>query len=235
MSDRKTPSGGGGRRFWTRVLIAVLCGLVAFAAVVQARQRETDTLSTLRQAELVRILDELSTRVEELTSERDTLSRELADLESGVISQTAAAEAAAERVRALSIHAGTIPVHGPGVALEIRDPQRGLKAQSFVSLVEELRNSGAEAIEINDVRLGTNSWFADDEAGISLDGIDIAPPYTVDAIGDPGTIAVALEMPGGVLAAFRTAGAATNLEEIGDIEIHSVRDIPALEHAEIVE
>lgn len=229
-----TSSAGRMSKTSTRLLVAVLCGLVGFAVVTQARQRPTDGLAGLRQTELVRILDEMTTRVDDLTTERNQLRAELNELESGVTSHTAALRAAEDRQLTLSIQAGVIPVRGPGIELTVNDPDGKLTAQSFVSLVEELRNSGAEAIEINSVRLGTNSWLVGEGEQISLDGTAIRSPYAVRAIGNADTMSVALEMPGGVLAAFRTAGATTALEEFENVEIWSVRPLAALEYATVV-
>lgn len=219
----------------TRVIIGLLTGSVAFAAIMQARIRDTDALSSLRQPELVRLLDELTVRTEALTTERDELRAELADLESGVISQTEAAAAAAARIQTLSIQAGVAPVHGPGVEIVVEDEDGGLSAQSLVSLVEELRNAGAEAIEVNGVRIGASSWFADETDGLVLEGEPIESPYIVRAIGDPGAMSVALEMPGGIVSSYRQKGASTEIAELDDVEIMSVRSIAALEQAEVVE
>lgn len=218
-----------------QVLIGLLTGAVAFAAITQARQRETDALSSLRQSELVRLLDELTLRTETLAEERNALQTELEDLESGVVSQTQALEAAQERIRGLSIQAGVTPVHGPGIEMTIVDDADGLTAQSFVSLVEELRNAGAEAIEVNDARIGTASWFTGEDGVVSLEGRILSAPYTVRAVGNPDAMSVALEMPGGILASFRQLGAQTEINELDDVTIASVRTLTPLSHAKVVE
>ncbi|MDO5494132.1 MAG: DUF881 domain-containing protein [bacterium] len=225
----------GARGVGARVVVALLCGIVGFAVVTQVRQEPTDSLAGLRQGELVRILDELTTRVDELSAERDTLRGELASLRSGVTSHTAAIEASEVRLQNLSIQAGVIPVHGPGLTLTIEDPDGRLSAQSFVSLLEELRNAGAEAVELNSVRLGMDTWFVDESGKVAVDNQAITDPYTVHAIGNASTMSVALEMPGGVLSAFRTAGATTSIDEREDIEIRSVRVLRALEHSTVAE
>lgn len=216
-----------------RILIALLCGLVAFALVTQTRQRDTEALSSLSQSELIRILDELIARENDLVAERDALTAELASLESGATAQQAAAKAAEERIRTLSIRAGIIPVQGPGITLVIHDPDQRLKARHFVSLVEELRNAGAEAIEVDGVRIGVDSWFRDDP--LVLDGTKLVPSHAVLAIGNPGTLAVALGMPGGVLASFRTEGAVPTVTESELVKIRSTREPRELEHATVIE
>lgn len=219
----------------TKVLIGALTGVVAFLAVTQAQQRETDALAGMRQADLVRLIDELGTRIDTLTEERDTLRGEIVDLQNGVTSQEAAVAAAEELSRTREIHAGVVPVRGSGVTVTVTDPEDKVSAQSLVTLIEELRNSGAEAIEVDGVRFGTNGWIIDGRSGIEVNGDTISSPYTVRAIGDPDAISVALEMPGGVLALLRANGATTNLQTESSMDITSVTTLPTLLYAEVVE
>lgn len=219
----------------TQVVVALLVALVGFSAATQIRQDEADSLDRLTQTELVRLLDEIGTRIDDLSAERDSLRAELAELRTGVTSQEAARAAAEQQVLVRSIQAGVVPVHGPGIVVTIEDPRGVVRAQSLVTLIEELRNAGAEAIQLNSIRISTRSWVVQAEEGVEVDGLALAPPYRVTAIGSPGSLSVALEMPGGVLAAIRATGATTTLEEREDVRIEAVVMLTDLEHARVVE
>lgn len=219
----------------TQVVVALLCALVGFSAVAQSRQDEVDALAGLTQSDLVRLLDEVATRNDDLSAERDSLRVELAELRSGVTTQEAARLAAEQQVLVRSVQAGVIPVHGPGIIVTIEDAGADVRAQSLVTLIEELRNAGAEAIELNSVRISTNSWVAQTDDGVEVDGLALVPPYRVSAIGSADNLRVALEMPGGVLAAIRATGATTAVEVPDDVRIESVRELTELEHATVVE
>ena len=43
--------------------------------------------------------------------------------------------------------------------------------------------AGAEAIQIGDVRVVADTWFADTDAGLSVSGVDVSPSYVIKAIG----------------------------------------------------
>lgn len=219
----------------TQVVVALLVALVGFSAATQIRQDEADSLDRLTQTELVRLLDEIGTRIDDLSAERDSLRAELVELRTGVTSQEAARAAAEQQVLVRSIQAGVVPVHGPGIVVTIEDPRGVVRAQSLVTLIEELRNAGAEAIQLNSIRISTRSWVVQAEEGVEVDGLALAPPYRVTAIGSPGSLSVALEMPGGVLAAIRATGATTTLEEREDVRIEAVVTLTDLEHARVVE
>lgn len=219
----------------SQAIIALLAVFVGFLTATQFRQDEGAELTNMRQADLVRLLDELSTRTDDLSAERDSLRLELDRLESGVTSREAALAAAEEEVTTRSIQAGVVPVHGPGIVLTIADPGGAVRPQLLVGLIEELRNAGAEAIELNAVRIGTDSWIAQGDAGIEVDGVRVQAPYTVQAIGDSNGLKVALEMPGGILAQIRATGASTFVSTADEVVIESVRTVRELEHATVVE
>jgi hypothetical protein len=76
--------------------------------------------------------------------------------------------------------------------VRITDPRGAVNAGLVLSAVQELRDAGAEAIQINDVRVVAASWFDDGSSGLVVSGTKLRAPYTIYAIGDARTIAEAL-------------------------------------------
>ncbi|PWD49695.1 hypothetical protein C8046_02190 [Serinibacter arcticus] len=219
-----TGSGWGTR---SHLLVALLCALLGFAIVVQVRQTNSDELASLRQDDLVRLLDEITLRNDQLETEQAQLTIDRNDLSSG-----ADAQVVAERnAEVQGILAGTIAVEGPGIDLVVREQGRVVPASAWVNLVEELRNAGAEAIEVDGVRVGASTWFADRDGGVVVDGVELTSPVSVRAIGDPQVLEVALGIPGGALATLRTNDAVPQVEARDSLEILSVRDLTAPEVA----
>lgn len=219
VAQQASPKRSGRTR--SHLLVAVLCAALGFAIVVQVRQTHSDDFSTLRQDDLVELLDEITQRNEQLEEEQAQLILDRNDLASGVDAQTVAERNA----EAQAVLAGTVPVHGPGIALEVREVESSLEARIWVNLVEELRNAGAEAIAVNDIRLGASSAFVDTGFGVELDGELLTSPILVLAIGDPQTLEVALEIPGGALATLRTAQAVPTTTRVDDLIINAVREL----------
>lgn len=216
---------------WVHIVIVLLCIAVGFALAVQVRQTHEDTYASMRQDDLVRLLDELSVRNRELTEEGVALRRELAELESGSSSRAAAQEAAAQQAQVQGILAGALPVAGPGIEVVVHDPGAQLTAPTFVTVLEELRNAGAESIELNDQRITASSWLGTRTGGLVVSGQEITAPYTWRVIGDPQTLAVALDIPGGALASIRGVGAAAEVTQLDRVEITSVRPLSQPEWA----
>ena len=226
-SDPTSPVRGRGWGTRSHLLVALLCALLGFAIVVQVNQTRSDEFALLRQDDLVRLLDEITIRNDQLEAEQAQLTIDRNDLSSG-----ADAQAVAERnAEVQGILAGTVPVRGPGIELVVREQGRVVPASAWVNLVEELRNAGAEAIEVGGVRVGASSWFSDTDDGVVLDGVAITSPVTVKAIGDPQTLEVALGIPGGALATLRTSEARTEIQSMEVIQILTVRALTTPEVA----
>ena len=216
----------------TSILIGLLVAVVAFVLVATMREDRHASLEGLSEAELVRLLDDVDNRIEELTTERDTLRTELTDLQTGADAASAASEVAAQQEQARKILAGVVPVTGPGVSLVIYDMENKLAAHSLVTVVQELRNSASEAIEINGVRVVTRTAIVQDGDGITVGGEPISAPYRIQAIGDADMMRVALEMPGGILASIRSRGPSTTLDQSHEIRIESIAELPTYEYAQ---
>lgn len=207
----------------SQVLAALLCGVLGFALVVQVRQTQGAELDSLRESDLIRILDDVSERSERLEDEAARLSAVRAELLTSTDAAQAAQKLAAERVEVLSILAGTAPATGPGVRLTISDADAELGAGVLLDAVQELRDSGAEAVQVDDVRVVASTAFVDTADGIEVDGQPVESPYVVLAIGDPPTIATALDIPGGVLRSVRSSDGIASVTELDEVTIDALR------------
>ncbi|MFI2487592.1 DUF881 domain-containing protein [Promicromonospora kroppenstedtii] len=219
----------------SELLTGLLCLALGFALAVQVGQSTGDQLSSLRQDELVRLLDEVTQRADQLDAEVGDLEAIRDDLQSEDGRDQAARDLAEQRAEQEGILSGRLPAQGPGVQIRVTDGAKPLEAQALFNLLEELRNAGAEAIQVNGKRLVTTSYFVDSGGGVVLDGGAIASPYEWTAIGDPDTIDRALEIPGGALPRIREEGGEATTTRSDQVEVDAVRIPGRPEHAEPVD
>lgn len=219
----------------SELLTALLCLALGFALAVQVGQSTGDQLSSLRQDELVRLLDEVTQRADQLDAEVSGLEEIRDDLRTEDGRDQAARDLALQRAEQEGILSGRLPARGPGVQVQVSDGDRPLEAQLLFNLLEELRNAGAEAIQVNSVRLVTTSYFVDSGGGVVLDGAAITSPYEWTVIGDPETIDRALEIPGGALPRIREEGGEATTTVSDQVSIDAVRIPGEPEHAEPVD
>ncbi|CAO5150727.1 DUF881 domain-containing protein [Frankia sp. AiPs1] len=133
----------------------------------------------------------------------------------------------------LAVLAGTVPVAGPGLELTVHDPHRSVDASVLVDALQELRDAGAEAIEIAGVRTGVSTYIADSPGhGLVVDGRSVTAPYVVRVVGDAHTLDRALRIPGGVLDTVAARdGAQAGVRAFGHLEIRTLRAAPSPRYA----
>lgn len=207
-----------------QVLAAILCAGLGFALVVQVRvHAQGEDLESARPADLVLILDSVTEESRRLTAELRELEAARQRLTFGSDRSRAALEETTRLGRTLAILAGTVPAQGPGIELTIHDPANRLSATDLLNALQELRDAGAEVVQINDVRVVASTHFVDDgPGGIRVDGRPQQSPYVFTAIGDPATLASALQIPGGVFSTLRDDGASGDLEQLQLVRIDAV-------------
>lgn len=212
-------------------LIGALLALLGFALAIQLRTSDQGSFVGARQEDLVRILDDQN-------NQQDRLRAQIADLEDaqrrleGGADATAAVAEASKRADALEVLIGAAPAAGPGIKATIADPLSGLHAEDLLDVIAELRGAGAEAIQIGDVRVGVTTSFQDTADGaVAADGVRLARPYVVLAIGATSTMATALNIPGGVGATARAAGGSLVVVQQDRLEITAVRTVAPPKYA----
>jgi uncharacterized protein YlxW (UPF0749 family) len=220
-------------------LALLLCLLLGVAIATQVRQTESgDSLDTARPADLLVLLDSLRQREATLSTEVTELQRSLAALRASGSSDQAAIENAQARLAALSILIGTVGATGPGVTVRIEDPGPGVAPQAMLDVLNELRAAGAEAIEISDghqaVRTGVDTWIAGAPGALVVDGRTLRPPYSVLAIGDPPTLAAAMNIPGGAVDSVKRVGGTMSVQQGDRVDITALRQPKPRQYAQPV-
>ncbi len=216
---------------------ALLCGVLGFAAAVQVRANQDAGLDGLRQTDLIRILDDVTERSARLQAEARELENTKDRLESGTTGSRSALDEARARARVLAILAGTAPATGPGIVFTISDPDGNIRADVLLDALQELRDAGAEAVEVAAVggpavRVVASTAFSDvDGAGVKVDGVVLRSPYRFTVIGEPRTLAAALDIPGGVLDVLDQNDAQGVVEQHDEVTISSLRAVPEPEYA----
>lgn len=217
----------------------VLCLVLGIAIVTQVRQTESgDALETARPADLLVLLDSLQQREAALNTEVAELQRNLAAMQAAGSSDQAAIQNAQARLAALSILIGTVAATGPGVSITINDPGPGVAPETMLDVINELRAAGAEAIEIRAgpqaVRVGVDTWVVGAPGALQIDDLTLSPPYSVLAIGDPPTLAAAMNIPGGAVDSVERVGGSMTVSQTSRVDITTLRQPKARQYAQPV-
>ena len=209
--------------------ILLICGL-AVVMQVRAQTSETD-YSTLRRADLVQLLDDLTAQSRQLESEITDLEATQRQLQSGVEVEQVARQEAQRRLDVLAILGGTAPAQGPGVRITITDPQHKVTSELLLNTIEEMRDAGAEVIAINGtVRVVASTWFGSGPNGALLvSGEPISTPITLEVIGDPHALTEAARFSGGLVSEVEGSriGGTVDIVTVDELAITAVVTPPA--------
>lgn len=227
---RRLRRAGAPRPTKGNVLATILALGLGFAIAAQVRQTDLEGLADLREDELVRILDNVTQENSRLSDEIRDLERTRSQLAAGATSEEARAAAQA-RLDSIQVLSGTVAATGPGVVITITDPERRVTAALLLDTLQELRDAGAEAVEINGVRVVTSTFFTDVERGVTVSDQPIEGPYVIRAIGDPPTMAAAMDIPGGVRESVRRLNAVADIEQRDSLDITSLHTPSASQYA----
>ena len=197
-------------RIQSRAALAAIALLVGFLLAVQAtRDQGLARLAAERPEDLSRILADLGEEADELTRQVGELRVKVSRYRSSAQSDELAQRDARETLEDLRVLSGVVPVEGPGLEITIEDPGGFVGWDGMLDLVQELRDAGAEAIGIGDLRVIASTWFAPADGGIAVSGEAVTAPYEIAAIGPADELAEAMRLPGGPLTLI---GAAEDVE-----------------------
>ena len=144
------------------------------------------------------LVGNLNTRNDQLRTEVATTQAELAQLQaSDSRGDTSVGQLPPDLAR-LRAWAGLDPVDGPG--RPDHGQRRPIDGASVEDLINELRNSGAEAIAIGAVRVEPNSIVEGPAGSLLVESTHLADPFEISAIGNPSGLTGSLTRAGGIIA-----------------------------------
>lgn len=203
----------------TGISVWLIALIVALVATIQIRSEVEvqRSLVGIDPTSLAFLIDDLHRANEALDAEKTDLKSKRTQLQSG---QSGAADqvlnAEADRLRALE---GLVPVHGPGVVLEV--DASGLTVLDLEDALNNLSSGGAEAVDVNNNRFVMGAAISSSGSGVAINGAAITPPWTISVIGDPTRLGIVADLMTQQLRADRRVrGASYRVES--DIVIRSV-------------
>ncbi len=217
-----------------QVVAGLLLAVLGFAAVTQVTSNgRSDQYVGARQADLIQYINNLSLASQRAQSEITKLQETRDALGSDTKARQTALALAREQASTLGILAGTVPAVGPGIRITVTEDGTGVGTNQLLNGLQELRDAGAEVIEINDeVRVVAQTSLRDAPGGgVVVDDTRLKAPFVIDAIGDPHTLATALGFVDGFTAQVRDVGGDVEVRQLQRVEIDSVRDLGQPQYA----
>lgn len=182
--------------------LTVICSLLGVMIGVQYNTVKQQSLSTEQQrlSEITQALQQTQTERDALQEKNEMLEKTIQEYQDGTYGGTDAQQ--------LRIFAGLTAVSGAGVHVTMNDSSGNksgdmnaylVHAEDLLSVVNELNGAGAQAISINGQRMVAGSAITCSGSIVTVNGVRVAAPFEILAVGDAEVMQSALKFPGGVV------------------------------------
>lgn len=201
------------KKNWGELAIGGVCVLLGILLSVQLRSVKVNSAADATNAGRLETLQQLyNETVDSLESTRAQLEQAQAELQTyrdAAASGSSESEALRAEVDKLEMEAGLVEVVGPGVMVSLQDSSAAnvtgdeadylIHDNDLLSVLNELRDAGAEAISLNGERITATTEIRCAGSVVIVNGRRYTSPFVFNAIGDPNTLYSALTMRNGVV------------------------------------
>lgn len=195
----------------SQVTLAIVAGILGLLIVVQLRgQAGGSELQSKTAQELTSIVANQNTENDRLRAEVVSLQNQLAELRTDRSTGATSVDQLESELGRIRAWAGLDAIAGRGVKITVSGE---IAASAVDDLLNELRNAGAEAIAIDDIRVIARTSVSGVPGSLDVDGYLLRDPFTIRAIGKPETIVGSMTRIGGIIAQL----SATNPTAIVDV------------------
>lgn len=189
---------GFGRTRREQLTIAAVAAILGILVIGQLRgQAAVPGLSTLSTQELTLVIANLNTRNEQLRTEIAGLEQQAASLQSARANGQTTVDQLDGDLARIQAWSGAIGLTGSGISISVRGAIGG---DGIEDVLNELRNAGAEAIAVADVRVVPGVVVAGAPGALSIENTALGDVFEIRAIGSPEILVGTLTRAGGVIA-----------------------------------
>lgn len=191
-----------------KVILSISIGCVAFIlTMIMFTQfktiEETDivAIETMRETELRSELASWKEKYKEVETKLEDTNYKIQEYQTQMSSEENAKELLNQELKEAQKLLGYTDVQGEGIIITLEDNDfKNIERFDLISLVNELKLAGAEAISINDERIVGNTDVAlINNRIILVNGRRTSGPYVIKAIGDKKYLESAITIKGGYL------------------------------------
>jgi uncharacterized protein YlxW (UPF0749 family) len=219
------------KKFGKALVFGILCLILTFAITVQLR------VSSLSESESsqTKITDKLKDEIFRLNDENVKLAEkfqnttsELDDARNQAAQNDSSSKNTSELIKKYTIVSGKTDVTGQGIIIKYKPSDNEAKADMVKDLrdiVNEIKNAGAEAIEINNQRIVGTTAIEMVKNKIEINDTEVSGNFIIKAIGDSNLMYSGLIRPGGTIENIRESGVSIEINSENTIKINKYNEI----------
>ena len=219
------------KKFGKALVFGILCLILTFAITVQLR------VSSLSESESsqTKITDKLKDEIFRLNDENVKLAEkfqnttsELDDARNQAAQNDSSSKDTSELIKKYTIVSGKTDVTGQGIIIKYKPSDNEAKADMVKDLrdiVNEIKNAGAEAIEINNQRIVGTTAIEMVKNKIEINDTEVSEIFIILASGDSNLMYSGLIRPGGTIENIKESGVSIEINSENAIKINKYNEI----------
>lgn len=216
------------------IIFAIMSMALTYGICIQMKtvnNNGTTVNLTEQQSVLKSEILKTSEKYDNLFEELDRLEEELEKVRANSTSSNSELAILEESIKEKNLALGLTEVTGTGIKIILNDGNATTITNSFISVsdllvhdgdliyvVNELFNSGAEAISVNGQRIVSTTAIECDGNVIKVNGTKIGAPFEITAIGYPEQLA-GIGRPGGTIELLESRGVIVTLNKQNSVTI----------------
>ena len=213
------------------IVLGIMCCILTILICIQIKTINSNggTISTNpRESELRSQVLKMKEKYETSYERLQETTTELEITRTSVSSNNNELKTLEEQIKKVNILLGLTDAEGPGVTITVADAPGSIVGTDpsdlivhntdLLSIVNELKNAGAEAIEINGQRVIGTSAITCEGNVIMVNGERVGSPFTINAIGSPELLAN-INRPMGILETLQLYNIKTSFKKVDSITI----------------
>lgn len=215
---------------YTLIGLAVFALSFIFVAQLNTVNRSDETLQGKREAELKDDLTALKMEYEKLKEENEKNLKIVEEYKTSSSNNSTLINSLTEQLNQMSALSGLKDVAGEGIIVTLDDSDmtvsENISTESMLihdtdlrAIVNELSAAGAEAMSINGQRIIATTAIRCVGPVIQVNGVKVAAPFTIKAIGNAKYLESALNIKGGIVDSFEIYGIKINISREKSITI----------------
>lgn len=225
------------------LILGIMCVILTMAICVQIKTVKNNGTTLGRTEKETQLMDQVLKMKEKYDNAYDdliSLEEELEEVRKNVASKNEKLEKLEKEIKQANTLLGYTDATGSGVTIIVED---GISTPNtlnpsdllvhdldILNLVNELKNAGAEAIEVNGKRVVSTTSIMCDGNVITINGEKIGAPFVINAIGLPEQMAT-LNRPGGYIMEYLDRYVRTDFKKVETITIPKYTGIINFEYA----
>ena len=221
------------------IILGIVCLLLTTAIIVQIKTIKHSGVETNATFSEDSLRDEVLRWKEKSDNASEELSKVEKELEKQRTKATQNDETSKnneEEIKVSNAVLGLSDVTGEGVEITLQDNQDVTTETAtndisyyvvhdidILSVVNELKNAGAEAISINGERIINTTSITCAGNAAQINGEKVGAPFIIRAIGKSETLYEALNRPGGYIELLNDSGIVSNIKKSNNITIQKYK------------